>query len=404
MKKFAQWNLLSPLDELDGNDLELLYDDAEIRKLDPRTLITAEKDELIYLLEGEASLLSGGFVTETFTHLQLRARLPLFNESLEEDSAVLTSHGTILVVKKEMFEGLLSQARARNGNVSLEGLTDAENKLYRSLLMALNYKKLELPGLPETAFQIRHAISQPEVGSQEIIQIVQNDPVLSARLIKVANSPLYGTWREIKSVRDAVRRLGLETTKNLSFSLSVKKLFSAKTSIIKDKIHEIYNESLSVAAIAYVITQNRVPQLDPEQALLAGLVQNLGLIPILKYIDEHPSMMESIEMLGKSMANLKIPVSTLIFGEWNFDPVFLEIVEQAENWGRNSGEEIDYCDILIAARLLFLQNQDCSPVEELDQVPVINKLKLLEHDDDGQFFMDKATDEINEMQRLLNTV
>ncbi len=205
-------------------------------------------------------------------------------------------------------------------------------------------------------------------------------------------------------MRDAVRRLGLETTKNLSFSLSVKQLFSAKTSLIKQYVQKIYNESTSIAAIAFVITQTQAEHLDAEQALLSGLIQNLGLIPILKYIDMHPSMMQSAELLGKSIENLQLPVSALIFNEWNFDPEFIDIVEHAQNWHRNSGESVDYCDIVIAARLLFLMERDELPVDNLDELPVIKKLRLMDFDNDGHFFMDKAQLQIEEMNKLLHTI
>ncbi len=402
--RFAQWNRLKPLNELDDNDLDLLYQESRQLELQPRTLITAEPTQLTYLLEGNVSLLSGGFVSETFTHLEQRALLPLFNESLDEDSAILTSHGRVLQVDKALFESLYNQARAHSIESSEVDLTASENELFQSLLGAFAQKKLNLPGLPEAALKIRQAINSPDVGSAQIIDIVQTDPVLSARLVKVANSPLYGTWREIKTVRDAVRRLGLETTKNLSFSLSVRQLFSARTSLIKKTIHELYVESIAVAAIAYVIAHECCDDLDPEQALLSGLIQNLGLIPILKYVDEHPDMIQTTEALGKSIEHLQIPISTLIFNEWNFDPGFIEIVEQARNWGRDTGVAPDYCDVVIAARLLYLQQRNALPVPKLRGIPVIEKLKLLEFDDQGNYFMDKANERIGEMQNLLHTV
>src|SRR5210317_328723 len=95
---FRQRNKLTPLNELDKNNLDLLYQQAEIKQLQPRTLITVEPKQLVYLLEGEVSILSGGFVVEKFSHLEQRALSPLFNETLDEDSSILTSHGTILVV------------------------------------------------------------------------------------------------------------------------------------------------------------------------------------------------------------------------------------------------------------------------------------------------------------------
>ncbi len=404
LKHFARWKKLIPLNELDENDQRYLYRESEQKSLEPRTLVTHEDNFITYLLEGEVSLLSGGFLIETFTHREQRALSPLFNDSLDEDSAVLTSYGVIIQVDRALFDGLYSQAKPASVQTSEIDLTESENELFQTLLQAFMHKKLELPAIPEAALKIRQAINTPGVGSTEIIQIVQTDPVLSAHLVKVANSPLYGTWREIKTVRDAVRRLGLETTKHLSFSLSVKKLFSARTSIIKDYIHNIYLESTAVASIAFVIAQQLAPHLDPEQALLSGLIQKLGLIPILKYIDGHPSMMQTTEQLGKSIENLYIPVSTLIFNEWNFDPEFLEIVEQVKNWTRDTGEKADYCDVVIAARLIYLQKLGESPVENLSDLPIIKKLNLLEFDEEGNFFIDKVDKQVEEMRNLLHTV
>ncbi len=115
-------------------------------------------------------------------------------------------------------------------------------------------------------------------------------------------------------------------------------------------------------------------------------------------------MMQSAELLGKSIENLQLPVSTMIFNEWNFDPEFIDIVEHAKNWTRNSGDTVDYCDVVIAARLLYLQEKDAVPVDHLQQFPVIQKLRLTEFDDDGQFFMDKADEQIHEMNKLLHTI
>jgi len=108
-------------------------------------------------------------------------------------------------------------------------------------------------------------------------------------------------------------------------------------------------------------------------------------------------------MLGSTIENLQLPMTTLIFNEWNFDPEFIDIVEFAEDWDRNSGQDIDYCDILIAARLLYLQERDELPVENLAKVPVIRKLKLMEFDEGGHFFMDLASEQVEEMNRLLRT-
>lgn len=402
LKIYSRRNQLQPLCELNRSDLDYIFDNAIVETLDPRSLITLEQDRILYLLEGEVSILSGGFVANKFSHSDKRALSPLFDESSNEDSAVITSHGAILKVDRQLFDGLYSQHKASSVEAGEVLLEDNEAELFQHLLLAFQKGKLPLPTLPDAALKIRQVVNTPGIGSTEIIKIVQTDPVLSARLIKVANSPLYGTWRETKTVRDAVRRLGLENTRNLSFSLSVKQLFNAKTTMIKDQVRRVYDESVGVSALAYVIARYRAKHLDPEQALLAGLVQNLGIIPVLKYVDENPKLVRNIKILDKSLINLRMPISTLLLNQWNFGEDFLKVVEQAENWNRDTGEDIDYADVVIASRLIFLNKKALlDNTVNLENLPLMKKLNLLEIDDDGLYFFEQAQFEIDDMQRLL---
>ena len=402
LKTFSRREKLKPLCDLDRNDLDYVFEEASVKSLAPRTLITPDEKTITFLLEGQISMMSGGFVVESFTHTDQRGLMPLFDDSQGEDAALLTSHGAILEIDRKLFQGLYSQHQRNKNETVANSIEDEEQYLFDELRRAFTANRLELPALPEAALKIRQVINKAGVGTSEIIQIVQTDPILSARLIKVANSPLYGTWREIKTVRDAVRRLGLETTRSLSFSLSVKQLFHARSSMIKHQLRQMYDESIQVSSLAYVITRNRAESLDPEQALLAGLLARLGVIPILKYVDEHPGLISSTDRLNKSLINLNLPISRLIFDRWHFDEQFLNVVECSEDWYRDTGKEADYVDIVIAARLLFLKKSNqLDESINIYQLAVADKLGLFEEDEYGLDFLEQAKNEIDEMQGML---
>ncbi len=401
LKSYPQRSKLIPLCEMSHNDLEYLLENASIWPVQPHTLITPEDGSILYLLEGEVSMLSGGFVVEKFDHTGKRGLQPVFNEIQEEDSALLTSHGVILEIDSILFEGLYMQISGTGAVLADDQLQREEQRLFDHVLHAFNSEELQLPVLPEAVLKIRQVIRQADVGSTEIIQIVQADPVLSARLIKVANSPLYGTWREIKTVRDAVRRLGLETTKNLSFSLSVSQLFHARSSFIKQQIEQIYNECIQVSSLSYVIARSCASHLDPEQALLAGLLHKLGVIPVLRYIDEHPGLVRDTRSLSKSLTNLCLPVSRLLFERWHFDTEFLDVVEFADNWYRDTGQDADYVDIVIAAKILHHQHTDkLDEAIKVDKLPVAEKLGLFEINNSGLPFYEQAKQEVADMQHM----
>ncbi len=402
LKSYSRREKLKPLCDLSRNDRDYLFENGVVKSTTPHTLISPEPNLIFYLLEGEISLLSGGFVVESFTHVDGRGLSAIFDDQKEEDAALFISHGAILEIDRELCEGLCSQLNADNAEISQNQLQREEQRLFERLRKALQSDQLQLPVLPEAALKIRQVTNKADVNSSEIVQIVQTDPTLSARLIKIANSPLYGTWREIKTVRDAIRRLGLETTRSLSFSLSVRQLFHAKSSLIKQQIKQVYEESIKVSALAYVITGKQARQLDPEQALLAGLLHKLGVIPILKYIDENPGLITSTQSLNKSLINLNVPISKLMFEHWHFDEVFLNVVESSGNWYRDSGKPVDYVDIIIAARLMYLRNTDqLDDSIVLEQIPAVGKLDLLDVDDLGRDFYSHVESEIDDMQKML---
>ena len=130
----------------------------------------------------------------------------------------------------------------------------------------------------------------------------------------------------------------------------------------------------------------------------------IGIIPILKYVDENPQLVKNIEMLDKSLVNLRMPISTLLLDQWNFGEDFLKVVEQAENWNRDTGEAIDYADIVIASRLIYLNKDELlNNAVNFESLPIVKKLKLFEVDDAGLYFFEQAQFEIDDMQRLLRT-
>ncbi len=400
---FSKRDMLIPLCDLSDNDRRLVFDQAVVRAVEPRTLITDDDEVMMYVLEGEVTLLSAGFVTETFIHTDHRALKTLFNEGLEEDSVLFSSHGTVLEVNKNLFEGLYMQCQASAIEQSETEFNQSEDEIFQHLFLAFQNKKLDLPLLPEAALKIRNAVNTSDVGSQEIIDIVQTDAVLTARLLKVSNSPLYGTWREIKTIKDAVRRLGVEATRNLSFSLSVHQMYQAKTSLMKKEMLNLYALSSRISSLSYFLTKDFCDKLDPEQTVLAGLLQGIGALPILMHIDSHPALVQNKKQLNKSLEKLKVPISTLLFNEWNFPPHFIEYIEHSKDWYRDVEGDIDYCDVLIASRLLCYLEDKRHEVVLLDceKLPIFHKLGLFDEYASIQDYLKHTREDVSSMDNLL---
>jgi len=399
LRNFNQRHQLKPLCELDVQNRERIFESASLQELEPRTLITPEINQTIYLLDGQVNLLSGGFVSERFSHQQPRALSPIFDQQQEQDSALFNGPGIVVCFDKLLLDKLYQQHLRIMEEDIAEDLIASDQKIFHLLLAALQQDNMPIPDLPETAFDIRQNITG-DSGIGEIIELVQPDPSLCARLIKAVNSPLYGTWREINTIRDAIRRLGSETSRELSLSLSLIALFDATNPLVKNQMDILYQESCAIAALAYVISSEYAEQFNPEKALLAGLIQNIGQLPVLKYFDENPGFILSEENLRQSLNHLQLPICRLLFKHWLLDDEFLQIVKHAEDWGYQSVHNEDYCDVIIAARLLYkLENQQLLS-SDLQQYPAIRKLKILEQVD-AEKILEKFRYKFEQMQILL---
>ena len=90
------------------------------------------------------------------------------------------------------------------------------------MLTQLAERIRSLPPLPKTFQQINELFRNENASIAELAKLIEEDPMLIANLLKVANSPLYAFRREIKTVLQAVGLFGMSTTRSLVLDMSIK--------------------------------------------------------------------------------------------------------------------------------------------------------------------------------------
>lgn len=130
----------------------------------------------------------------------------------------------------------------------------------------------ELRVFPSVALKIQKTASDPDASIINLGEVVRMDPTLSARLLKIANSPFYGLRREVSSLEQALFVLGFEATRNLALGLIVAALASRG-----DKTQEmLWQHSLRCGAAAQILTTKLDFSLDSSAAFVVGLMQDMG--------------------------------------------------------------------------------------------------------------------------------
>lgn len=247
----------------------------------------------------------------------------------------------------------------------------------QELLSALEKDQLVLPTLPEIALKVREAANDPSTDIKGLHELVSSDAALSARVVRVANSPLVRGYQIIEHLQAALSRLGITYSCNLVMGLAMEQMFQATNEIIDEKLRQVWSRSAEVAAIANVLAQHYT-NLEPDKATLAGLTHEIGVLPILTYAEEHEELLEpknspQLETIIKEIAP---ELGVRILQSWNFHPTLASVPTQHLNYARES-TKTDYTDVVIVARLQSYGYEELGENSSLwPRIPACNKLGL----------------------------
>ena len=254
-------------------------------------------------------------------------------------------------------------------------MTSLAEKVQQELIQAIENDELVLPTLPEVALKVREAAEDPNVGIADLAKVIGNDAALTARIIKVVNSPLLRTSKEITDLQMAVGRLGINYTANLATGLAMEQMFQATSDVVDRKMREVWNKSTEIAGICHVLCKHYT-RLLPDQATLAGLVSQIGILPILTYAEDHSELLADSISLNHVIEAIHPIIGDKILRTWDFPEPIACVPSQFLNFQRNSAKA-DYVDIVQVAMLQSYLGSE-HPYTKLDwsTIPAFAKLGL----------------------------
>lgn len=262
-------------------------------------------------------------------------------------------------------------------------MTDLAERVQAQLMDAIDRDQLVLPTLPEVALRVREAAENPDVSIPALVQEISNDAALSARLIKVVNSPLLRTRQEITDLSMAVNRMGVSYTANLATGLAMAQMFQATSDVIDQKMRQVWARSLEVAGICHVLCRHYT-RLKPDQATLGGLVHQIGMLPILSYAEDHDELLRDPASLDRVIERLHPVLGNRILEAWDFPMPLRRIPSEHLDFQRNS-DTTDYADIIQVAMLQGLSGTD-HPFTQMNwnSLPSFAKLGLSQNEGEDE--------------------
>lgn len=140
---------------------------------------------------------------------------------------------------------------------------------------------IEISTLPEITMRIVQVVQDPRSTAHDLHKIVRNDPALSSRVLRVVNSAFYGLPGQIGSIDRAIMMLGLNAVKNIAIAASLSKMFKGGAKHDDFSGKDLWTHSVATGAANKLIT-SVIGLALPDEAFLAGLIHDIGLVAVLQ--------------------------------------------------------------------------------------------------------------------------
>lgn len=362
--------------------------ESTLTQLEQRTLhYTAESvvfivgqrtDCAYYLLQGSVEIRPQGVFPYSVNSDTAQALMPLNSGYLCGSTVITTSPSIILAVSRVFLQRLSQQKYHYTAGTEFvkSSLPRSlpNNRFYSAFALAYQENKLSLPSLPQVAFRLKQAVEEPDVTIAEIVNIVQFDAAIVAKLIKVANSVFYAPEVPITNCHNAVVRLGLDGTRRVVMGISVKQLFHCQNHQLKTLMEANWRNSIYLSSLCFILAKES-RTVSPEDALLAGLICDIGKVPVFNFA-EQLTVPPDIRELKAAMPFLHPSVGTLMLHSLHFPPNLVNVPKFAEDWFYESGEEkLTLIDIVILAKLhSYFGSKKAKYLPFLNTIPAYVKL------------------------------
>ncbi len=212
-----------------------------------------------------------------------------------------------------------------------------------------------LPPLEKTILDVQRIYNDPDASIADMINVVENDPMIVTNLLKAANSPLYFKGKDINRVSVAVSLFGMSMTRSIVLNSSIRKLLKVDMKpydITPEKFAEISNIQASLMMNWY----KRIDKDKADKLYLAAFLQETGKILIsnqivLEHLEENfkseITMAMNIAMVEKSFTGVTTSeVTAAIFEHWKFDAEFVEMIAYVDEYKKAPEEVREYATAL----------------------------------------------------------
>ncbi len=233
------------------------------------------------------------------------------------------------------------------------GQSDVAFLFVQALASELSTGKIELPGFPHIVMRVQKVLGDEKSDANRIVKVLGSEPVLASQIIRVANSAALNPGGVACSdLRSAVTRVGLDTVRSATISFAMHQLRNAPLlKGLETPLGVLWRRSVLVASLSCVLAR-RLTTVNPDTALLAGLLQGIGRLYILTRASSHRALFADQDSYQAIEQDWHLSIAAALLESWGIADEIVQAIHESESPDRDCRGPVCLTDVLVAGTLL----------------------------------------------------
>ncbi len=186
---------------------------------------------------------------------------------------------------------------------------------------------INIPVLPHIIQEVNGLLESEDATIEGLVKIVEKDPVISSKLISIANSPLYKGLDTIDNLNAGLIRLGLKSARGIISTIANKSIFVSKNAFVKELLGKLWMHSFACACCGKMIAEELKFE-NSETIFLMGIIHDIGKLLLIKAIlDINPDESFETDDILIAIQEIHTTFGGVLLKQWKFSNDFIQIAE-----------------------------------------------------------------------------
>jgi HD-like signal output (HDOD) protein len=236
----------------------------------------------------------------------------------------------------------------------------------QGLAAELSAGKVELPGFPEVALRVQRALNKEEVDEDIVLRAVSAEPALAMRVLQMANSvTMNPLGKPVVELRSAIARVGYNMVRAVAMAFVMQQLRHAEPlKHLREPLQVLWRRSVLVGSLSMVLAR-RFTRVNPDSAMLAGIVHGVGKLYILTRASKRPALLADRATYEQIVRDWHAGIARALLENWEMPEELIQAVQEFEDLERDMRGPVALVDVLSVGGLLatFKEHQEPAVAE-----------------------------------------